>query len=414
MPKKDKGGIPTPDVIDPPETMQMTLCIPKNKDHMMAFFGALWELTMWDSWQPDEAHTGKELAAVWYRYWTSWDRTMNDIECEDGMAKCCVEPVVLHRIDPETGRPQISVDDGTTWSEDPNDVQNQIQLLPPLVRSGSPKTKCDAATNAADHVDELITATGENLNTASSVFSLAVGVAEAILALFLIFISAGTLTAPVTAVATAIWVAATELFALGIAAYNAYWTTDKQDAIFCAIYCNIGDDGQFTEAQYQSFRAKVYEVLPASPALNIVMTAINAGGATGLSQMASYGTGAIRDCDSCECPTTCAERFFPRFHDPSLGVVTEVGEDYFIAETTTPQPNGVYYISLWTNDAANPNNCCYINSIEVLTGGASVGFGSPCGDGGTARPVLLPGCFWWIEPQSNIPFSIRVNVGECP
>ena len=30
-------GIPIPDVIDPPESMSMTLCIPKNRDHMSAF-----------------------------------------------------------------------------------------------------------------------------------------------------------------------------------------------------------------------------------------------------------------------------------------------------------------------------------------------------------------------------------------
>jgi hypothetical protein len=413
MPKKDKGGIPTPDVIDPPETMTMTLCIPKNKDHMMAFFGALWELTMWDSWQPDTAHTGKELAAVWYRYWLSWDRSMNDLECEDGMAKCCVEPVTLHRINTETGRPEISVDDGVTWQEDPADVQNQIQLLPPLVTEGGSNTKCNAATNAADHIDELITATGENLTTASTVFGLAVGIAEAILAAFLIFVSAGTLTAPVTAVATAIWVAATQLFALGIAAYEAYWTTDKHDVLFCAVYCNIGDNGQFTEAQYQAFRSKVLSTLPASPALDIVMTAINSGGAVGLSQMASYGSGAIRDCDSCVCNDWCSNKFEIRFNDPSLGIITEVGEDYIIAETTTPQPNGVYYISMWTGEE-NYLDCCYVNSIEVLTGSASVNIGTACNNNGVPAVLLLPACLWWIEPQSNVPFSVRINLGECP
>jgi hypothetical protein len=275
------------------------------------------------------------------------------------MAKCCIEPVTLHRIEPETGRPQISIDNGATWQSDPEDVQNKIQLLPPPVRAGSSSTKCNAATNAADHVDELIVATGENLTTASTVFGLAVGVAEAILAAFLIFISAGALTAPVTAVATAIWVAATELFSLGIAAYNAYWTTDKQDAIFCIIYCNIGADGQFTETQYQSFRSEVYATLPASPALDIVMTAINAGGAIGLSQMASYGSGAIRDCDSCTECDECTSKFFV-YHD--VGDVIGVGDGWIEYQSVSSELTGGQSVAITTNNSAN---CCYISHVDI-------------------------------------------------
>jgi len=223
----------------------------------------------------------------------------NEGECDD-MA-CCPPEVAIRRFDPDTGRPQVSYDGGETWGSDPNDIENQIQLYPPLVREGSTNTKCDAATNASEHVNELITSTGENLSTAASVTELAIAVAEALLALFLIIVSAGALTAPVTLVATSIWAAASGAFALGIAGYEAYWTVDKRDAILCALYCNIGSDGQFTEAQYQAFRTKIKTLLPASPAFDIVMTAINAGGARGLSQMASYGNAAEADCSSCDC-----------------------------------------------------------------------------------------------------------------
>ncbi len=291
------GQFITPDVL-PEDTFCRVLLIPNDPKWIGAVSGALLPMIYASEWQQYEGITPEEAAdrskLMLNQFWESNG-------CEIAMSKCCEPLIVKNRIDPDTGRPQVSYDGGETWKTDPADVENQITLLQPPVRSGSPSTKCDAASNAAEHIDELITATGENLSTASTVFALAVGIAEAVLALFLIIVSAGTLAAPVTAVATAIWVAATQLFELGIDGYNAYWTTDKQDAIFCAIYCNIGDNGQFTEAQYQAFRTKIKAQLPASPAFDIVMTAINAGGATGLSQMASYGTAAMRDCDSCDC-----------------------------------------------------------------------------------------------------------------
>ena len=366
MTERKADGIPIPDVIDPPESMRVTLCVPKNRDHLSAFFGALYELTYWNRWQSDEAHSGRLLADVWWRYYLSWDRNMSDERCDE-MA-CCETQVVLHRINPDTGRPEISTDGGTTWTSDPNDAQNLITLYPPLVGTGSDHTRCDAATNASEHINELISETHNNLSTAATIFDLAVGVAEAILALFLILASAGTLTPAVTTVATAIWGAAAGAFALGIAGFDAYWTTDRKDAILCALYCTVGSNGQFTEAQYQNFRAKVKSTLPASPAFDIVMTAINSGGATGLSQMASYGNAAEADCSSCTCVgcdiTTWIRQSY--LGNP-VGNITARGTDWIEIEGT-PVPGLNPF-----NDACvvSPADgaCCRVLSVTDVSGG---------------------------------------------
>lgn len=220
-------------------------------------------------------------------------------ECDD-MA-CCDDQVILQRFNPDTGRPEVSKDGGVTWTPSPSDTQNSIPLYPPIVGDGKPNTKCDAATNASEHINELIEATKTNLETATTIFELATAVAEAALAVFIVIVSGGALSPLVATLMAAIWAAATGVFALGIEAYDAYWTTDKKDAILCALYCNIGENGQFTESQYQAFRAKVKATLPASPAFDIIMTTINAGGAIGVSQMASYGNAAEADCSSCDC-----------------------------------------------------------------------------------------------------------------
>lgn len=414
MPHKYGEGIPIPDVIDPPDSMAYTLCIPKNMDHRAAFFGALYQLTMWNTWQNDGTTHGKEVAAVWMRYWLSWNRNFSEIDCEDGMAKCCTPNPELKRIDPVTERPQISYDGGVTWQASPDDTQSQITLLPPIVRSGSPSTKCDAATNAIQHINELITATGENLSTAADILSLAVAVAETALGLFLIIVSAGSLTAPVIGLATAIWAAATGVFNLGIDGYNAYWTTDKQDAIFCAIVCNIGDNGQFTEAQYQAFRAKVKAVLPASPAFDIVMTAINAGGAQGLSQMASYGSWATADCDSCACSEGCTQVWNISEPNPGdvLGVITSQDDNQILAQTTNPQGGSGYYIYM---DDGGLSNCCYV-TVEVLTSSSSVAFSwQLCGSSEIQSGIIGDGkCVNTLIMNSANPFSVKVTKATCP
>jgi len=414
MAQRNREGWSIPDVIDPPESMRVEICIPKNVTHMKAFWGALWELTFWNNWEPDAAHSGTLVAHVWERYYLSWQRQMNELPDCEGNVNCCEPLPVLHRIDPVTGYPQVSYDNGETWKSDPNSIQSQITVLPPLVHEGSTSTKCDAATNASEHVNELITATGENLETASTVFALAVGIAEAILALFLILISAGTLAAPVTAVATAIWAAATSLFNLGISAYNAYWTVDKQDAILCALYCNIGDNGQFTEEQYQSFRAKVKGQLPASPALDIVMTSINAGGAVGLSQMASYGNAAEADCSSCSCSCDPTSWTVTVLDGVPVGTILSYGTNYVIVRSVAhPSFGGLTgEISIQTND---DNVCCQIlpENIEFLTGEVNAEIATFDVDCGSPRYPASSLTAWDGSTSSNS-FQMRKGTDDTP
>jgi hypothetical protein len=67
-----------PDVIDPAETICVTLRIPRNKFHIMAFKGAIWDLCNWWNWEKDDAHNGTKVAQVWRRVF----RTMKFSECD--------------------------------------------------------------------------------------------------------------------------------------------------------------------------------------------------------------------------------------------------------------------------------------------------------------------------------------------
>jgi len=54
-----------PDVIDPPDHLCITIPVPKNRYHIAAFWGALYNLTSARFWQDDLSHTALLVAKVW-------------------------------------------------------------------------------------------------------------------------------------------------------------------------------------------------------------------------------------------------------------------------------------------------------------------------------------------------------------
>lgn len=54
-----------PDIVNPPESLCFTVRVPKNKFHIAAFRGALYNLTSARFWQDDPAHTALQVAKVW-------------------------------------------------------------------------------------------------------------------------------------------------------------------------------------------------------------------------------------------------------------------------------------------------------------------------------------------------------------
>lgn len=299
MPRPTKDGTPLPDIIDPPETMAITLCIPKNRSYMSSFFGALYQLTYWNYWENNEAHDGEKVAAVWWRYYQSWDRNMTDTECEDGMNYCCEERPKEKRIDPDTGLMQISTDGGTTWTTDPNEPSLFITKPAPPVTAGTIDTACTAALNAYNAAFGIVNDTSSNIATASTVYELATLVVAALLNVFFIVTTGGLATPFINTITGIIWGAGTAAFEMGQAAFDAYWTADVLKELKCALIENIGADGSFTDAQYQGFRNQFKFNTPSSPARDMVLTAIGVGGAQGLSTMAAYGDASGGNCDEC-------------------------------------------------------------------------------------------------------------------
>lgn len=59
------GGWLLPEVVNPPTSSSVCICIPDDENHVAAFWGALQELAYWFNWQRDPAHTGLAASIKW-------------------------------------------------------------------------------------------------------------------------------------------------------------------------------------------------------------------------------------------------------------------------------------------------------------------------------------------------------------
>lgn len=347
-------------------------------------------------------------------------------EAEDcGMAQVCCEPqIYILRVNPDTGRPERSIPGSDVWTPDPTDPLFDIRPLPPIVRDTEDGTKCDASTNALEHIEDLITATSENIGTAITVFELAVAVAGFLLEVFLIVLTGGAASPAALEIAGLIWAAATAAFVEGKTAFDDYWTNDNKDKILCALFENIGADGTFTPTQYEDFKHQVYADLPPSPALDMVMTSLNAGGYQGLNQMASYGSAAGADCSGCTTPPCDVEQWEIAPAGADHGVITNTTSNTMTIEAHTAAGDSNYYAIIH-----NFTGVCRIIGAEI-TEGSFTGDGHSNGYSGTDKSTdgYTPGvptniygmslfegldCLQTYQVSSATPFTILFTFEGC-
>ena len=80
--------------------------VPNDPAHISAFFSALYDLTLWNSWQRDAAHTGTLAAQTWKKIWT---------DLNEGGPNCSMLDLRLDPLDSCTI--QKSEDGGVTWTD---------------------------------------------------------------------------------------------------------------------------------------------------------------------------------------------------------------------------------------------------------------------------------------------------------
>jgi hypothetical protein len=309
----------TPDT-PPDDTICYTLRIPNDKTWIGIVKGAVSELIKDYNFEAFGDYSPEDTAL---RFLDMYDEFVFS-ECQ--MA-CCYD-VVNHRVT-DDGQLQISVNDGD-WQQDPSDPRlNGVSMPPPTL--DETHTKCDAASNGLQHFQDLVATHSNDLAIATTVFELLGLIALEVAALIFAPESAPILFPILVGTVIA-------LFAFGKTAFDAYWVSDRYDEVLCAMYCNIGDDGQFTDAQFTAFLAQYSSTLPASVAKDMLYRDMIATGKKGLNNMCSYGASASADCSAC-CVCEIMSHWSKGLwasgalsDNDGSGVLVETGDCYFLID----------------------------------------------------------------------------------
>lgn len=394
----DREDFPLPEIIDPPTRRGICVPVPDDPVYMHVFAGLLQELTFWFNWQRDPLKRGKDAAHVWLEIF-------NNIDWQGGDCMgCCDDRIVMHRVT-DGGAMEISTDGGDTWTPDPADPRINGTSLPNSIPGAGSQKKCNGATNAIGNFKDAQASFGHSLTSATTIIGLALAIAGELLVLLL---SAGTLAEVIVPLVIS---TATALFGVAESSYNAEFTEAIWDDLTCAIFCNIGSDGQFTEAQLNDLEAQVDTDFTGNVALTF-QSILRGWGVLGLNNACISGVAATADCSDCACDETCGVRYdvSDPYSSPSYGTITDRTDNTLDLEIG---PTG-YGVIL----AHDFHVCCYVNSVEHVSGSSSAAAFIPCGvawaEGNYVFASPVGQCCATILSTGTPGAIIRFNFGDCP
>lgn len=341
---------------------------------------------------------------------------------EGNMGCCCgnqapSEPV-QHRATTDY-QLQVSYDGGMTWVQDPDDPRMTSAQMPAPVPAGVSATKCDAATNCLEHLQDGHAAMLARIETGGNIVDIAIDIIVALAALALWVFSAGTLPFFIPFLAGLIQA----IISLGHDVWESQFTSDVWDAVLCILYCHIGEDGHFDQAGYDAVMADCESKIPGgfaiTSAARSIQAQIGSGGLNGLNNIASYGAAADADCSDCDCGTCDLEQW--ALVDEEHGVSLTTGNDPvkgdFIQIVGTEIPGFGFYAIAQTPSV---NTCCYVGDREMIVGGGDASFFHVrCGDvQDEAHKQNLDldseRCSNLVQAQSPVAFTVRFYMTSCP
>jgi len=387
-----------------------------NDEWVSHIIGLLMVLDQPDTW----IGTDEEVLAA--------RRQVNEIilhfmECRV-MSCCCEDPTIpIQRRVTSDGQLQISRDGGLTWIQDPEDPRLTATALPPPVTSGVSGTKCDAATNAVEHLQDVQAGVSNHLSLGLTAIELAAIVIGLLVALFF---SGGFLAVVLIPLIIQIMVAIANL---APEEYDAIFTNDVWDKTLCVLYCHIGDDGHFDQAGFDAVANNLQTKLPGgdSPvgAAANMASFVKVWGLIGLNNACATGNAADADCSSCDCgfcqskwATPPATTIYGKKSDDQTGL-GDNADNKVRFETLDINTNNLYYVIVITG--GDDDGCLLKSAIDTPSAGVGttayslVGAGhqTDYGNYTIGSPNADSACVSGLLFASAAPFSIVLEFADC-
>lgn len=318
------------------------------------------------------------------------------------MTGCCGEDD-LHRYG-DDGVYETSTDGGITWEDDPaNDPRNTYVGAPHLPGAPSDALKCAAA----DNVRDLFTSYRDSL----------IGYLEAGTPLIAIIAGILAFIAAITGVSGAgIGISVLLMgVAAGLLTMTPEGVADQIDSevlneFRCLVYCLMEDNGQITYDNWLILLNQIAETFDGFPETFFYQT-VNGMGYIGVSNAATIGISSAEDCGDCDCGESCAYKYEiwqEETYGNAYGSIVGYADDYV---DVACGPTG--YITIKATDI---NDCCFLGSVEVISGSGVVSGHLDCGtefSGGFIPTTPVGQCNSYIEAQFTVNGVMRFHFGEC-
>lgn len=309
------------------------------------------------------------------------------------MEMCCSDDnqTLLNQIDPVTGTVYSSTDGGTTYFPNPDDPRNSGVALPPPVTSGVSADKCAAASSALGNFIEYVqTIVDQKTSTATKVeFLLAI-------AAFLVATLVGVGWALLPLILEPIM---NLVFSYNLIDFSAAMTVPGYQALICILFCEIEEDGSFTQTGFNNCLAKT-ATLPNAILQQTARSWLRGLTLLGLNNAAATGKGSAYTCDDCDCE--CNITSWGVWNGIGTGLTTgsDADGDYIqVNSVLNTEILGGHGVIVTTN---NPGLCCSFESTigsTPSTGGTFIY--AACGE---AIPL-----YGSAFPHSGLAPAIPVN-----
>jgi hypothetical protein len=394
--------VPAPHIEDEPT---VAVCI--NQEWASVLMGQIWGLRYPEAW----AGTLEENRRARNEIKNLITMLSGTEGCDD--MGCCVEVAIINRVNVTTGIIERSRDGGATWYPAPNPLQEIIIQPVPPVTSGVADNKCDAATNVRQKIEQWVEQVSNDFDTAESLTAFASAVIEAIVVAVLAILLLPALGPFEALIIPMIGGALAAVWGAGKAAFDAYWTNEQLDTVLCAAYCNIGEDGAFTDAQFTAFWNECNSNLPANPAKMLFMGFLSSIGTPGINTMAASGLSANADCGNCPCGE-CGWDAWELYPDEGAltigGVTVSKDNDYWTIQSVQ-NTDGFYYVTVHQRPT---RDCCLnFHSVDVVNS-ANFQVYAWCGDNANDRwswtHTVHPSDVIGIMYRNPTAFTIRLEV----
>lgn len=402
--RQQKAGFPLPDPIDGWPLLDVCLKIPNAPEYRRAFLGHIYQLGLWANWEKSYL-PGDVRARDAAQLWRTVLNQYLEMDCDMG---CCPEPNRT-RFNAD-GTYEISYDGGETWeSGEDEDPRFTSPSWPPIAGTPGDDLKCKAANNVLQQMKEAQDGFGDQLTGVITVVQLALALAGLAA---LVFITGGAAAFLVGA----FFELAAAIVTLTKAEYDAQFDSEAWDFIFCELFCNVGDDGQFTTSQFNTIVAHLESHFTGNVALTF-HSILSGWQLPGMNNAARIPSTANLDCSACAGCGECASKWILFDDFIALGQTISYGDDW-VEVPSYHATNGTSYVIIKTID---PSDCCEMDSYEFMSGSTDATFGvTQCNNTVSEYAPQFPapilgsgGCVNHMYWTSNTDFTIRIHFKDC-